>query len=192
MTTSENRTWEPAPAGAVLGGIPLLFQAERERPAATDPHRGPFMHRTKWLFMVSFLAALLVGCSKQSGFTLPGPKSSGNLVPFVMRCATARGAYATTNLLPVINVEWMYMWKENVDTIVMAGDHFSEIQKFLEQAYGVPDTHLGSSAAAPIRASRFLGYSPQQIGVRLGLTANKYSTHVQVITEPAVIPKFRL
>jgi hypothetical protein len=143
------------------------------------------MHQVKRLFMASFLAALLGGCSKQSGYTFPSSKTSGNLVPFVMRCATARGADATTNILPVIHGEWTYMWQEKFDTIAMAGDHFSEIQKFLEQAYGVPDTHLGSKAAAPMREGRFLGYSPQQIGAGLGLWAGKESTFVTVRTAPA-------
>jgi hypothetical protein len=61
------------------------------------------------------------------------------------------------------------------------GDRFSEVQKFLEQAYGTPDTGLGSSAVAPMGGGRVLTYSPQQVGVVLNLTTTSLQTIVSVM-----------
>src|SRR5436309_544256 len=125
----------------------------------------------KQILMVSFLAALLGGCSKQSGLSLSGVSGSGDLVPVVMQCAASRGGHTTTNALPVVQASWTQQSREIQDVFLVSGDHFEELQKVLEQAYGAPDTKLGSSTVAPVGNGRALTYSPQQCGVVLNLTA---------------------
>jgi len=63
----------------------------------------------------------------------------------------------------------------------VSGGHFTEMRKALEQAYGAPDTKLGSSAVAPVGSGRALTYSPQQCGVVLNLTADSRQTIVSVM-----------
>ena len=131
--------------------------------------------------MFSFLTALLGGCSKQSGLSLSGASGSGDLVPVVMQCAVSRGGHATANALPVVLASWTHQSRELQDIVLVSGDHFAEIQKVLEQAYGAPDSKLGSSAVAPVGSGRALTYSPQQCGVVLNLTADSRQTIVSVM-----------
>ena len=65
------------------------------------------------------------------------------------------------------------------DIIVADGDHFTEVQKVLEQALGKPDPGLNSSAS-DVNA-RFLTYTPAQVGVLLNLTGDWEKTIVSVI-----------
>ena len=146
------------------------------------------MHHLMRIIMIPFLAGLLGGCSKQSAPSLPGTKTSGDLVPFVMRCATRRGAYVTTNTLPVIQASWIQGSKEDKDIIFVDGDHFSEVQKFLERAYGAPNIGLNSATFGRLRANRLLIYNLPQVGVVLELTANSTMTVVTVRVEPTVKP----
>ncbi len=135
----------------------------------------------KRILTFSFLVAVLGGCSKQSGLSLSGTKASGDLVPLVMRCATSRGGHATTNTLPVIQISWTLQTREMEDIILVDGDHFSEVQKFLELAYGVPESGRGSFAVARIGNVRSLTYSQQQVGVVLNLTTDSRKTIVSVM-----------
>jgi len=138
-------------------------------------------HQMKHLLIFPLLAAALGGCSKQSGLSLSGTKASGDLVPLVMHCAMSRGGHATTNTLPVIQMSWTRQTRELDDIILMEGDHFSEVQKFLELAYGVPESGLGSFAVARIGTVHSLTYSQQQIGVVLNLTTDSRKTIVSVM-----------
>ena len=129
------------------------------------------------LIMFSFLTALLGGCSKQGGgLSLPGASGSGDLVPLVVQCATNRGGHMPTNALPSVQGNWTHHSRDMQDIILVSGDHFAEVQKVLEQAYGAPDTNLGSAAVAPVGSGRALTYSPQQCGVVLNLTADSRQT----------------
>ena len=130
----------------------------------------------------SFLAALLVGCSKQGGnLSLSGASGSGDLVPLVMQCATNRGGHVTTKALPSIQASWTHQSRDIQDVILVAGDRFAEVQQALERAYGAPDSKLGSSGVAPVGNGRMLIYSPQQCGVVLNLTADSKQTIVLVM-----------
>jgi len=131
--------------------------------------------------MFSLLAALLGGCSKQSGLSVSGTKGTGDVVPLAMQCVASRGGHPSTNTLPVVQANWTQQSREIQDIILVDGDHFAEIQKVLEQAFGAPDTKLGSSTVAPVGAGRSLTYSPQQIGVVLNLTADSRQTVVSVM-----------
>jgi hypothetical protein len=112
----------------------------------------------------------------KSGLSLSGVKGS---VPLVMRCATSRGGRVTTNGLPVIQVSWVRHSRGIQDIIVVDGDHFTEAQKFLEQAYGAPDTEIRSPGT--IGNGRSLTYTPQQIGAVLNVTADSRQTIVSVM-----------
>ena len=114
----------------------------------------------KHILMFSFLAAVLVGCSKQSGLSLSGTRGSGDLVPLAMQCMASRGGHAFTNALPVVKANWTLQSRDIQDIILVDGDHFAELQKALEQAFGTPDTKLGSSIVAPVGAGQFIDLQP--------------------------------
>ena len=115
----------------------------------------------------------------RSDVSLPGTKGSGDLAQLVVQCATSRGGHVATNTLPVIHVSWVRHSREFQDLIILEGDYFTEVQTFLEQTYGAPDTTIRSSA--PIGNGRSVTYSPQQTGVVLNLTADSRQTIVSVI-----------
>jgi hypothetical protein len=52
---------------------------------------------------------------------------------------------------------------------VLEGDHFVQVQKLLQQAYGKPDEAIHSSAPAGGHCCS-MNYAPAQIGVFLNLT----------------------
>jgi hypothetical protein len=79
----------------------------------------------------------------------------------------------------VLQTNWARLSRETLDIIVVTGDHFTEIQNLLEQAYGKPDTGISSSTFIGNGSS--LTYSPQQIGVVLDLTGDTRQTIVSVI-----------
>jgi len=114
-----------------------------------------------------------------SGAVTPGIKGSGNLVQWMMQCATNRGGHLTTNVLPVIEANWVHHSRENQDLVVVEGDHFTEVQKSLELAYGSPDNEIRSPT--PPERSPSLIYTPKQIGVVLSVTADSAQTIVSVI-----------
>jgi|SRR5215469_4942674 len=132
----------------------------------------------KQILMFSFLAALFGGCSKQGGsLSLSGTAGSGDLATFVMNCASNRGARVPANALPSIQASWTYQSRVAEDIILVTSDHFAEMEKVLEQAYGVPDPKLGSL----VDSGRAVTYSPQQCGIVLNLTADSSQTVVCVM-----------
>src|SRR5512133_735016 len=175
------RTKKPNKPDAPNPAIAPRFHLEHRLRRVGDPGRWVAMRHVKRLLMSSFLAALLGGCSKQNGLSLAGTEGSGDLVSLAMQCAASRGGHASTNTLPVVQANWTHQSREIQDVILVDGDHFAEIQKVLEQAFGAPDTKLGSSTVAPVGAGRSLTYSPQQIGVVLNLTADSRQTVVSVM-----------
>jgi hypothetical protein len=62
---------------------------------------------------------------------------------------------------------------------VVDGDCFTEVQRFLEQTYGAPDSTIHSSAL--VANARSLTYTPPQIGVVLNLTGNWKETILSII-----------
>ena len=136
------------------------------------------MRQTKPLLI---LLLLTYGCSRQSGLTLSGTPGSGDLVQAFMLCVSNRDGHVTTNTLPVIQATWTHQSRDAEDIFLVSGDHFTEMQKVFEQAYGRPDTSLGSSAVAPMGYARALTYSPKQCGVVLNLTGTSDQTVVLVI-----------
>jgi hypothetical protein len=110
---------------------------------------------------------------------LAGAKGSGDLAKLISECMATRGGQVTTNRLPVVQVSWVRRPLEVQDIIVVEGEHFTEVQKLLAQAYGAPDATVRSSA--PVGNGRSLTYTPKQIGVVLNLTAGSGQTFVSVI-----------
>ena len=108
-----------------------------------------------------------------------GTKGSGDLARLIVESATSRGAKGLSNSIPAVQGSWVRKSQENLDVIVVDGDHFAEIQTLLRQAYGAPDTTFFSSAS--IGNGRSVCYTPQQIGVVLNLTADSRLTIVSVI-----------
>jgi len=111
-----------------------------------------------------------------------GTKGSGDLARLIVESATSRGAKGLSNSIPAVQGSWVRKSQENLDVIVVDGDHFAEIQTLLRQAYGAPDTTFLSSAS--IGNGRSVCYTPQQIGVVLNLTADSQLTIVSVIGKP--------
>ena len=112
---------------------------------------------------------------------MSGTNGSGDLVALVMQCATIRGGHAPSNTLPPVQASWTHQSRDVEDIILVTGDHFAEVQKALEEAYGAPDPKLGSLGVAPAGVDRALTYSPQQCGVVLNLTDASGQTVVCVI-----------
>ena len=135
----------------------------------------------KWALISWILAALLSGCSKESGLDLAGTRGNGDLVPVMFQCATSRGAHSTTNKLPTIQTDWVYQSRPLEDIFLITGDHFAEIQGFLQGIYGEPDTKLGSRVVAPMGSGRSLTYSADQIGVALNLTGDSKQTIICIL-----------
>ncbi len=133
----------------------------------------------KRIFFLILFAALC-GCSKQGGLSLSGTKGSGDLVAMMMECVTNRGGRAFTNAPPIIQTTWTYQKRDVEDIIIADGDHFAEIQKFLEQAYGAPDSKLGSLPISRLSGRLFV-YSPGQAGVLLELGGSSSQTIVTVM-----------
>jgi hypothetical protein len=132
----------------------------------------------KRIVLFSLLIGLFGGCSKQGGgLSLSGTAGSGDLVALVMNCATNRGGRVPTNVLASVQASWTHQSRDAEDIIVVTGDHFAEVRKALEQAYGAPDPRLGSMGVA----GGALTYSPQQCGVVLNLTDASGQTVVCVM-----------
>ena len=108
-----------------------------------------------------------------------GTAGSGDLALLVTRCVANRGGHAKTAKAATAPVTWIHYSRETEDIIVLAGDHFAEVQKFLEQTYGAADSTIQSSASA--RNVRPITYGPQQIGAMLNLTAGWTETIITVV-----------
>ena len=121
-------------------------------------------------FFLFVLAPVISGCSKAPAPGFASVKASGDITAFVLQCATNRGAHVPTVTLPSIQAEWTHQSRPMEDIIQTSGDHFSELKSALEQAYGKPDPALGSSIQRPAGGGEWVMYSPQQVGVALGLT----------------------
>jgi hypothetical protein len=154
-------------------------------------------HKTAALLPALLLA--LAGCSRYS----PGTKMSGDLVPFVMKCATDLGAHPLTNNLPAMQAQWTFKSiplkigpTEHVqDLIAIQGNHLDEVQAFLKRAFGEINPALGSRPLSPVKGADSLQaiYSPKQIGATLscstltirplGMTTT--TTMIQIIGSPA-------
>jgi hypothetical protein len=117
----------------------------------------------------------------RGGEGLPASKGSGDLTQLVMQCVTNRGGNLTSNTPPVVQSSWARQSRNILDIIVLHGDHFTEVQKLLEQTYGKPDARIHSSGLDALGHS--LTYTPDQIGVVLNLTANYEQTIVSVIAK---------
>ncbi len=127
------------------------------------------------------MAAFLAGCSKSGNLTLSGTKGSGDLVPLVLQCTTNRGGRLPSITPPRIQAEWTHQSRPMQDIILIPGDHFSEVQAFLRQAYGEPDPKLGSPPVRAVGNGQSVTYSPQQIGVVLNLTGDSKQTIVSLM-----------
>ena len=104
-------------------------------------------------------------------------RGSGNLALSVMQCVTNRSGRLSTNSLPAFQANWIRQSRPKLDVFVLDGDHFQDIHKFLEQAYGKTDAEMNSSGIN----GRSITYTPAQIGVVLNLTAGLGVTIVSVI-----------
>ncbi len=104
-------------------------------------------------------------------------KGSGDLAQFVVQSISKHGGRVATNELPVIQASWFRESRPAQEVLVLKEDRFTELQRFLNQAYGAPDAAIRSSASN----GRSLTYSLQQIGVTLNLTANPQVTILSII-----------
>jgi hypothetical protein len=116
----------------------------------------------------------------ESSTGLPVMKGSGDLAQVVTQCATNRGGHVNTNGLPAIEAKWIRHSRALQDIIVVDGDRFAEVQNLLEQASGKPDPAISSPEPA-MDGSRWLTYTPDQIGVLLNLTGTRTHTIVSII-----------
>ena len=125
---------------------------------------------------------VLLGCSKGAS----GAKMSGDLVPFVLKCAATRGASPTTNSVVTLQAEWTHQGSPLEDIIAVSGDHFDEVQAFLKQAFGEPDRALGSIPVSSVGGSstRQGVYSGRQIGVGLNFSGDSKNTVICIIGAP--------
>ena len=115
----------------------------------------------------------------KNGNDIASVKNSGDLARLIIGYATSRGGHVVTNRPTVLRTSWICQSREAQDIIVLDGDYFTEVQRFLEQTYGAPETTIRSST--PVGNGRSVTYTPQQIGVVVNLTADSTQTIVSVI-----------
>jgi hypothetical protein len=127
-----------------------------------------------------FTVPLDDGPSRQAGSrdSLPVGKGSGDLAQLVTQITTNRGGRVTTNALPAVKMSWLRQSRLNQDIIIVDGDHFTEVEMLLDQAYGKPDATFSSLAHVN---GCSVTYTPAQIGVVLNLTGGLGMTIVSVI-----------
>lgn len=111
--------------------------------------------------------------------TNSGMAGSDDLALLVTGCVTNRGGHAMVAKTAAVPLAWVVYSRETEDVIVVAGDHFAEVQRSLEQSCGAPDTTIHSSAY--IGNARSITYGPKQIGVMLNLTADSRQTFISVV-----------
>lgn len=121
------------------------------------------------IFFMPLDSGPLRGTGYRSGDLPSITKGSGDLASVLMQRSRYRGGRTSTNALPVIQASWISGSRTNEDIFILEGDRFTEIQNFLEQAYGKPDGTIQSSESAGGNC-RSINYSPAQIGVFLNLT----------------------
>ena len=111
---------------------------------------------------------------------ISGTAGSGGLGLLVTDFVTNRGGRTmVTNAPAAVPLALVVYSREAQDVIVVAGDHFIEVQKFLEQSYGASDGTIHSGS--PIGNARSITYGPRQIGVMLNLTADLRETIISVV-----------
>src|SRR5262249_32799194 len=117
----------------------------------------------KLTVVLPFIAvgACLLGCSP-GGVSVTGTECSGDLGSFLVQCITNRGGRASPSGLPAVRARWTHQFRSNQDIILVPGDCYSQVQSFLRQAYGDPDSGKVSG--------QHRWYGPKQIGVALNLT----------------------
>jgi hypothetical protein len=124
---------------------------------------------------------LMVGCSKW-GDPVAGTKGSGDLVAFVLQCATGRGGLPATNDLPTIQAEWTVKANLVEDVIFVPGDHYDEIQAFLTRAFGELDRSKGSFTVTTNSSGIRSGfYHLQQAGLGLQFTGDSKQTVICIL-----------
>ena len=124
-------------------------------------------------------ATFLAGCGKW-GDPVPGMKMSGDLVPFVLECATLRGGHPATNALASVNAQWTVQSNLVQHVIFVHGDHFDEIESMLTQMFGAPDKARGSSPAARVgkHSTRSGWYGIGQLDIGIAFAGDATQTVV--------------
>lgn len=112
--------------------------------------------------------------------TISGTAGSGDLAVLMSDFVINRGGRPmATNATAAAPLAWVVYSREAEDVIVVAGDHFMEVQKFLEQSYGASDGTIHSRST--IGNARSITYGPRQIGVMLNLTADSRETIISIV-----------
>jgi hypothetical protein len=108
---------------------------------------------------------------------------SGDLVPFVLKCVTGRGASPIATTFPEVQAQWACESKPSADNIIVSGHRFAEILVFLKQAFGEPDRCLDSqpNAAAGDFERHQAIYGVNRIGVGLILAGDSKDTLICII-----------
>jgi len=134
--------------------------------------------RTSKILVLSLLC-VLVGCSKPN----VGNNMTGDLVPFVLKCVTARGASPITNGLPELQAHWVFQSESWRDVIIISGSRFDEVQAFFKQAFGEPDRSLVSPLGASAGGGelRKALYGVNRIGVGLILADDSKNTMICIL-----------
>ncbi len=130
-------------------------------------------------------AAWLSGCSP-GGLSVTGTKCSGDLGFFLAQCITNRLGNAAA--LPAIQTEWTHQFRPIEDIILVPGNHFSEIQSCLRQAYGDPDPSLGSSPVHAMAGGQSGTYGTKQIGVVLNFSGDAKQTIICILGRYGHVP----
>jgi hypothetical protein len=162
---------------AVNPAIALRFQCGYHWRGVTDPERSAAMRLLTAAILLPLLATFLGGCSKGNNLTQSGSQLSGDLATLVLQCATNRGGRLPGVTPPAIHAQWTLRSLPMQDIIVISGDHFSEVQAFLQQVYGAPDPRL----VRAVGNGQSITYTPQQTGVVLNLTGDGKQTIVSVM-----------
>lgn len=110
---------------------------------------------------------------------LPLTKGVGDLGQMIMQCVTNLGGRTSTNALSDIPAFWVQHSTGIGDFFVVKGDHFTEVQHYLEQVFRQQDATIDSSSTQPNGHS--ITYTPAKAGVTLNLTSGLDLTVISIL-----------
>jgi hypothetical protein len=137
--------------------------------------------RMKLTWAILSLTLCLMGCSREQRLNSAGfTKMSGDLAPFVLKHLVKRGGHPNTNGITGITAEWYYKASPVQDFIFVTGNRSNEVCTLLRQAFGEPDSKLGSHPPPWTGTSRsWLGlYAPPQAGTAINFFGDSKQTGI--------------
>jgi len=126
------------------------------------------------LYILAIAFAVLPGCATV-------PKHSGDFGAFLQQELVNRGArIATTPTLPPIDARWSFSRDEYGFVAFVYGEHFAELDKWLQQAFGKPKI----SEERNLKGQPQRVYDPKVIGVALLCVRESQGVRIICVKQP--------